>query len=49
MPKIDIEIKEADGTKIKCEAKGFFFLALNFNNRKNFLRKFIKEYGDEKK
>ena len=49
MPKIEINLEEPDGTKIECKAKGFFLLALSFNNRKNFLRKLIKEYGNDKK
>lgn len=48
MPKINIKMKEPDGTEIECEAKGFFILSLSFNNRKNFLRKLVKEYGKEK-
>jgi len=48
MPKINIKMKEPDGTEIECDAKGLFILALNFNNRKNFLRKWTKEYGNDK-
>ena len=49
MPKIDIKVKEKDGTEYECHAKGFFLLGLSFtNNPKPKIVEWIKKYETKK-
>jgi len=46
MPKIHIDMIEKDGTRIICDASGWFILWLSFSNQPRLrLKKLIKEYG----
>jgi len=47
MPKVHLEFKDEKG-EWKIDAEGWYFCTLNFsNNPRKWIRKVIREYGDE--